>query len=57
MINKKVIEHLNRHNLLSDNRYGFNPARSTTHVLSVITHRIGEALDNKFIMSAITVDI
>lgn len=54
MINKKVVENLNRNNLLSNKQYGFCSARSTANVLTVITHRISEIAENKFIMRALT---
>ncbi|MEL7340328.1 MAG: reverse transcriptase family protein, partial [Bacteroidota bacterium] len=44
VINKRILDHLNRNNLLSDVQYGFRSARSTADVLTVITHRISEAM-------------
>ena len=44
VINKGVIDHLVKNNLLSDVQYGFRSSRSTADVLTVITHRISEAM-------------
>lgn len=41
-MNKKVVEH----NLLSANQYGFRSVRFTNYVLTLITHRMSEALNN-----------
>lgn len=50
---KKVVGHLNRNNLLNDKQYIFRSSSPTADVLTVITHRIIEALVNKFITRAI----
>lgn len=47
IINQKVAEHLRRKNLLSDNQYGFRPAKHTVDVLTVIIPIIREALDKR----------
>ena len=44
LINDKIIDHLERNNLLSDIQYGFRSSRSTADVLTVITHRISRAM-------------
>lgn len=51
---KRVVDPLNRNNFLSNNQYGFCSSMFTA-ILTVITH--SEMLDNKFIMSAISLDI
>ena len=57
VINHRVTKHLSTHNLLSDFQYGFRSARSTADVLTVITHRISQALDKGFGARAIALDI
>ena len=52
-----VLCHLDKNNLLSDFQYGFRSCRSTADVLTVITHRISEALDRGFESRAIALDI
>lgn len=49
IINKKIVENLNRDNPLSDERYRFQSARSTADIVTVITYKISEALDNRHI--------
>ena len=44
VINKRVLDHLVKNNLLSDVQYGFRSSRSTADVLTVLTHRISEAI-------------
>ena len=44
VINERVLDHLVKNNLLSDVQYGFRSSRSTADVLTVITHRISEAI-------------
>ena len=44
VINKGVLDHLVKNNLLTDVQYGFRSSRSTADVLTVITHRISEAI-------------
>lgn len=54
IINKKIVDHRHKNNLLKDRQYGFPSSRFTTVFLADITHRIREALENKCITSAIT---
>ena len=42
------MDHQSKADLLSDTQYGFRSSRSTTDVLTVITHRISRALDSSF---------
>ena len=57
VINQRLIKHLSDNELLSDVQYGFRSARSTADVLTVISHRISQALDNGFESRAIALDI
>ena len=57
IINSHISFHLEKHNLLSDNQYGFRSSRSTADVLTVITDRISRALDCSFEARAIALDI
>ena len=57
VLNRHVIKYLSKNNLLSDVQYGFRSARSTADVLTVITHRISEALDSSFDGRVIALDI
>lgn len=52
-----VTECLKRNNLLRDKQYGFRPSRSTANVLALSTHRISEALENRFFTRIIAFDI
>ena len=56
-INTAVLGHLAKNNLLSDQQYGFRPRRSTADILTVISHRISEALDRGFDTRVIALDI
>lgn len=47
IINKKVAEHFRRNNLLRDNQYGFEPAKPTVYVWTVIIPIISEAPERK----------
>ena len=57
VINKRVTRHLTKNNLLCDEQYGFRSSRSTADVLTVITHRVSEALDDGFMTRAVALDI
>ena len=48
ILNKHVMDHLSKADLLSDTQNGFCSSRSTADVLTVITHRISRALDSNF---------
>ena len=57
VINKAVISHLDKNKLLSDNQYGFRSSRSTADILTVITHRVSEALDKGRETRTVALDI
>ena len=57
VINKRVTQHLTKNNLLCDEQYGFRSSRSTADVLTVITHRVSQALDEGFMTRAVALDI
>ena len=57
VINKRVTKHLMKNHLLCDEQYGFRSSRSTADVLTVITHRVSEALDEGFMTRAVALDI
>ena len=57
VINKRVIQHLTKNHLLCDEQYGFRSSRSTADVLTVITHRVSQALDEGFMTRAVALDI
>ena len=57
IINKRIMHHLLVNSLLSDQQYGFRSCRSTADVLTVITHRVSEALDNGHMTKSIALDI
>lgn len=50
IINKEVVDHLSRNNLLSNGLYRFHCSRSSADVLTVATHRISETLNDRFIL-------
>ena len=43
-MNRRILGHLTKNNLLNDSQYGFRSARSTADALTVITHRVSQAL-------------
>lgn len=53
IINKEVVVHFFRNNLLRDKQYGFRSSMSIADVLTVIRQRISETHDDSFIMRAI----
>ena len=57
ILNVHILNHLSKNNLLADVQYGFRHARSTADVLTVISHRISEALDSTYDARAIALDI
>ena len=57
VLNRHIMKYLNAHSLLSDVQYGFRSSRSTADVLTVISHRISEALDSSFEGRVIALDI
>ena len=57
ILNRHILNHLSKNNLLVDVQYGFRSARSTADVLTVISHRISEALDSTYDARAIALDI
>ena len=57
IIKNHITHHLEKHSLLSDNQYGFQPSRSTANILTVITDRISRALDCSLEARAIALDI
>lgn len=42
---------------MSDKQYGFRSVRYTDDILAVITHRISEAIDNKYTQRTIALDV
>ena len=57
VINKRILDHLEANNLLSDVQYGFRSLRSTADVLTVITHRISEAMVGGNLAKMVALDI
>lgn len=49
LINWGVLDRLKRNSLLNNKQYGFRSSTFTIDVLTFNKHRIGEALDRKFI--------
>ena len=56
-MNRRVLNHLDKNNLLSDVQYGFRSARSTADVLTVITHRISKTLASGQLCRVTALDI
>ena len=48
VMNRRILGHLTKNNLLSDSQYGFRSARSTADALTVFTHRVSQALHDNF---------
>lgn len=57
IINQKIVDHLNKNNILSDRKYRHRFFRFTYDLLNVIAYKIIETLDNKFITRAMALDI
>ena len=57
VINNRILDHLAINNLLSDVQYGFRSSRSTADVLTVITHRLSEAMTGGNHSRVIALDI
>lgn len=49
IIDNNVVDHLKKHNLMSDKSNDFRFSRSSADVLIFIIHRISEAFNSKFI--------
>ena len=57
VMNRRILGHLTKNNLLSDSQYGFRSARSTADALTVITHRVSQALHDNLHARAVALDI
>lgn len=57
IINKNVVDYLNKDNLLSDKQYKFRLPCSIADIPTDITHRMGGALHNTCITGTIISDI
>ena len=57
VLNRHIMKYLKAHSLLSDIQYGFRSSRSTADILTVISHRISEALDSSFVSRVGALDI
>ena len=45
LLNKKIVDHLEKCGLFSDFQYGFRSSRSTADLLTVVSDRIGRAFN------------
>ena len=54
---KRLIEFLDKHNILIENQFGFHSGRSTTHATMLITDKIQRAIEAKLYSCGIFLDL
>ena len=54
---KRLIEFLDKHNILIENQFGFRSGRSTTHATLLITDKIQRAIEAKLYSCGIFLDL
>ena len=54
---KRLIEFLDKHNILIENQFGFRSGRSTTHATMLITDKIQRAIEAKLYSCGIFLDL
>ena len=57
LVNNRIVDHLEKCGLLSDNQYGFRPSRSTADLLTVVSDRIARAFNSFGAALAVALDI
>ena len=45
LVNNRIVDHLEKFDLVSDFQYGFRSSRSTADLLTVVSHRIARAFN------------
>ena len=54
---RRLIEFLDKHNILIENQFGFRSGRSTTHATMLITDKIQRAIETKLYSCGIFLDL
>ena len=57
LLNKKIVDHLEKCGLFSDFQYGFRSSRSTADLLTVVSDRIARAFNRSGATRAVALDI
>ena len=57
LLNKKIVDHLEKCGLFSDFQYGFRSSRSTADLLTVVSDRIARAFNRSGATPAVALDI
>ena len=57
LVNKKVVDHVEKCGLFSDFQYGFRSSRSTADLLTVVSDRIARAFNRSVATPAVALDI
>ena len=57
VIYNRLLQYLTKHNILSDNQFGFRKHHSTEYALTLLYDKISAAIDNKEITVGIFIDL
>ena len=57
LVNSRIVDHLEKCDLLSDFQYGFRSSRSTVDLLTVVSDRIARAFNSSGATRAVALDI
>ena len=57
LVNNRIVDHLEKFDLVSDFQYGFRSSRSTADLLTVVSHRIARAFNRSGTTRAVALDI
>ena len=57
LVNKRIVDHLEKYGLFSDFQYGFRSSRPTAHLVSVVSDRIARAFNKSGATQAVALKI
>ena len=57
LVNKRIVDHLEKCSLFSDFQYGFRPSQSTADLLTFASNRIAKAFNRSGAPGAVALDI
>ena len=57
LLNKRIVDHLEKYGLFSDFQYGFRSSRSTADLLTVVSDRIARAFNRSVATRAVALNI
>ena len=57
LVNKRIVDHLEKCDLFSDFQHGFRSSRSTADLLTVVSDRIARAFNRSGATQAVALDI